>query len=125
MLSVVLVVRNAGRALRYAMQEENFGPALFAAGSLVALGTITYAIGEGWNIIDAFYFAVSTLTTTGVADPSLVLDDRAMKVFTIFYQLIGIGILVEVMRRLGSAYVAVRGGAQRPPDAARPPGPSA
>jgi hypothetical protein len=31
-----------------------------------------------------------------------------MKVFTVFYLLIGIGILVEILRRLGAAFVAVR-----------------
>ena len=31
-----------------------------------------------------------------------------MKVFTVFYLLIGIGILVEILRRLGIAFVAVR-----------------
>jgi hypothetical protein len=37
-----------------------------------------------------------------------VLEDRWMKVVTVFYLLIGIGILVEVLRRLGLAFVAVR-----------------
>jgi hypothetical protein len=50
-------------------------------------------LGEGWNVVDAFYFAVATLTTTSVSDPDLVLDERWMKVFTVFYLLIGIGIL--------------------------------
>ena len=31
-----------------------------------------------------------------------------MKVFTVLYQLIGIGILVEVLRRLGIAFMTVR-----------------
>jgi hypothetical protein len=37
-----------------------------------------------------------------------VLDDRWVKVFTVLYQLIGIGILVEILRRLGLAFVAVQ-----------------
>jgi hypothetical protein len=36
-----------------------------------------------------------------VADPDLLLDERWMKVFTVFYLLIGIGIIVEILRRLG------------------------
>jgi hypothetical protein len=31
-----------------------------------------------------------------------------VKIFTILYQLIGIGILVEILRRLGFAFVVVR-----------------
>ena len=58
--------------------------------------------------VDALYFAMATLTTTSVADPDLVLQDGWLKIFTILYQLIGIGILVEILRRLGSAFVQVR-----------------
>jgi ABC-type branched-subunit amino acid transport system permease subunit len=36
------------------------------------------------------------------------LDEGWMKLFTVFYLLIGIGILVEIVRRLGIAFVAVR-----------------
>lgn len=51
---------------------------------------------------------MSTLTTTSVSDPDLVLDDGWVKLFTVAYQLLGIGILVEILRRLGAAFVAVR-----------------
>ena len=37
-----------------------------------------------------------------------MLENRWMKVFTVFYLLIGIGILVEILRRLGAAFVTVR-----------------
>lgn len=102
------MLQRVARALRYAVREEEF-LAVFSAGvGLVFTGTVAYSVGEGWNVIDALYFAVSTLTTTSVADPDLVLTDRWMKVFTIFYLLIGIGILVEILRRLGLASVAIR-----------------
>jgi hypothetical protein len=42
------------------------------------------------------------------SDPDLVLDDGWVKIFTILYQLIGIGILVEILRRLGLSFVEVR-----------------
>jgi hypothetical protein len=96
------------RPLRHAVQEEDFLPVLSAGVLLVFFGTVTYTLAEGWNVVDAFYFSVTTLTTTSVADPDLVLDDRWLKVFTVFFQLVGIGILVEVLRRLGFAFVAVR-----------------
>ena len=67
-----------------------------------------YTFGADWNVVDAFYFATATLTTTSVADPDLVLDDRWLKLFTVFFQLIGIGIAVEILRRLASAFVMVR-----------------
>lgn len=39
------------------------------------MGTVVYALGEGWHVVDAFCFAVATLTTSSIADPSLVLTD--------------------------------------------------
>lgn len=58
--------------------------------------------------MDSLYFAVATLTTASIADPDLVLEDAWLKLFTVFYILIGIGILVEIVRRLGTAFVEVR-----------------
>jgi Ion channel len=75
---------------------------------LVVIGTLTYTLSQDWNAVDSFYFSVSTLTTTSVSDPDLVLNDGWLKVFTVLYQLIGIGILVEVLRRLGIAFITVR-----------------
>jgi Ion channel len=75
---------------------------------LIVVGTLAYALGEDWSVIDAFYFAVATLTTSSIADPDLVLTDPWLKVFTAFYVLVGIGILVEVARRLGLGIIAVQ-----------------
>jgi hypothetical protein len=79
MLSALLMFQRVARAFRYAMREEDF-----------------------------LYFSVSTLTTTSVSGPDLVLGDRWLKVFAVLYQLIGIGILVEILRRLGRGYVAAQ-----------------
>ena len=108
MLSALVMFRRMSRALRYATREEDFLPMLSAGAVLVCLGTLTYALGQDWNVVDALYFAVTTLTTTSVADPDLVLDQGWMKIYTVFYQLIGIGILVEILRRLGFGFVAAR-----------------
>ena len=103
-----MMFARVARALRYAAREEDFLTALGAGVTLVLVGTLSYALGEGWNVVDALYFAVATLTTTSVADPDLVLDEGWMKVFTVFYLLIGIGVLVEILRRLGLAFVVVQ-----------------
>jgi hypothetical protein len=108
MLSALLMLRRLARAFRYAIREEDFLPVLSAGTLLVVIGSVSFALGEDWNPVDALYFAVSTLTTTSVADPDLVLDRGWMKVFAVLYQLIGIGILVEILRRLGMAFVEVR-----------------
>lgn len=101
------MLRRLRRALQYAVREEQFLPVLYAGGLLVALGTFAYSVGEGWQVVDAFYFAIATLTTSSVSDPDLVLDSAGMKLFTVFYTLTGIGVLVEIARRIGFAFVEV------------------
>ena len=122
MVSALVMLGRVARAVRYAIREEDFLPVLSAGAFLVLSGTLAYSLGEGWNVVDALYFAVSTLTTTSVADPDLVLDHRWMKVFTVFYLLIGIGVLVEILRRLGYAFVVVRR-EERKPGTAEPDAP--
>jgi hypothetical protein len=107
MLWRLMLLRRVVRALGHAARQEDFLPVLGSGALLVSAGTATYALGEGWNLIDAFYFAVVTLTTASIADPHLVLDKRWMKLFTVVYLLIGIGILVEILRQLATSFVTV------------------
>jgi hypothetical protein len=65
-------------------------------------------LGEDWSLVDGFYFAAATLTTSSIADPELELTDPWLKVFTAFYVLVGIGILVALVGRLGMAFVELR-----------------
>jgi hypothetical protein len=108
MLSALMMLRRVLPAFRYAIHEEEFLNIFSAGVLLVVVGTLTYALGQDWNVVDAVYFSVSILTTTSVADPDLVLTDGWLKIFTILYQLVGIGILVEILRRLGLAFIIVR-----------------
>jgi hypothetical protein len=106
MLSAFLMFHRLVRAFGYAVREQEFGPVFGAAVTLIFVGTLAYTLGEGWSAIDGFYFAVATLTTSSIADPDLVLTDPWLKVFTAFYVLTGIGILVELIRRLGLGFVS-------------------
>jgi Ion channel len=108
MVSALLMLQRVVRALQIAAREEAFIPVLSAGVALVVSGTLSYTLAEGWNVVDALYFAVATLTTTSVSDPDLVIQDGWVKLFTILYQIIGIGILVEILRRLGMAFVRVQ-----------------
>ena len=102
-----MLYRFAG-AVRRAAKEETFVAIVGAAIALVLTGTVVYTLGEGWNIVDGFYFAVATLTTSSIADPDLVLTHGALKIFTALYVLTGIGILVELARQLGVGYMKMR-----------------
>lgn len=108
MLSALLMFRRVAAAFRYAVREEDSLNVFGAAVLLAVMGTSTFALGEDWNPVDAFHLAVSTLTTTGVADPDLVLDHGSMKVSAGLHQLVGIGVLIEIVRRLGLAFVEGR-----------------
>jgi hypothetical protein len=57
----------------------------------VIVGTVTYTTSQDWSLVDGFYFAVATLTTSSIADPHLVLTGGPIKIFTVFYILVGIG----------------------------------
>ena len=107
-LSALMMFRRFERALRHALLEENFAAILGSAVTLIVVGTLAYTFGEDWSLVDGFYFAVATLTTSSIADPELVITNSWLKVFTIFYILIGIGIMVEVARQLGVALIHVQ-----------------
>ena len=76
------MLRRVLRAFRLAARDAQFGPVFGAALALVIIGTAAY--------------------------PSLVLEHRWTKIFTVLYLLVGIGVLVEMLRRLGIAFVAVQ-----------------
>jgi Ion channel len=108
LVSVGLMVRRMLGAMRHAAKEENFAAVCGAGIVLIAIGTLTYSLAEGWRVADGFYFAVSTLTTSSIADPDLTLTSEAIKIFTAFYVLTGIGILVELARELGVGFIKMR-----------------
>ena len=102
------MLRRFAGALRVALREEDFARVLSAGVALVVTGTLAYTLGSGWSIVDGFYFAVATLTTSSIADPDLTITDPWLKVFTAFYVLLGIAVLVEVGRRIGMGFIAAR-----------------
>jgi hypothetical protein len=108
MLSALLMLRRLVGALRVALREEDFARILGAGLALVVIGTLAYSLGAGWSVVDGLYVAVATLTTSSVLDPALTVTDPWLKVFTAGYVLVGIGILVEIARRLGTGFIIAR-----------------
>jgi hypothetical protein len=102
------MLRRLAAALRVALREEDFERVLSAGAALIVIGTITFTLSNGWSAVDGFYVAVATLTTSSILDPKLTITDPWLKVFTAFYVLVGIGILVEIARRLGMGFIAAR-----------------
>jgi hypothetical protein len=108
MISAILMLRRLAGALRVALREEDFGRILGAGLALIIIGTLAYSLGAGWSVVDGLYVAVATLTTSSVLDPKLTVTDPWLKVFTAAYVLVGIGILVELARRLGTGFIIAR-----------------
>ena len=52
----MIMWRRLMRAMRYALREEDFGAVLGAGGFLILAGTISYAVGNDWNVVDSLYF---------------------------------------------------------------------
>ena len=108
MLSAIVMMVRVGRAVRIALGEEDFVRVLGAAAALILTGTLTFWLAQDWSLVDSLYVAVATLTTSSILDPELTITDAWLKIFTASYVLLGIGILVEVARRLGMAFIAAR-----------------
>jgi len=82
---------------------------LFFVGILLVVGTVFYMIVEGWDLIEAFYFSVATLTTVGYGD--LHPTNDLSRIFTALYVLIGVGFLltmVTTLARLANSRVVKR-----------------
>ena len=99
MLPVAVMFHNLARAVKIAARDDGFAQTLIAAVFLIVIGTLVYRLSEDWSLVNSLYFAVATLTTSSIADPNLVLTSASMKIFTIFYLLVGLGILVELVRQ--------------------------
>lgn len=79
------------RSLWNGMKDKNFRALFFWVVLLLAIGTWFYAKVEGWGLLDALYFSVITLTTVGYGDFSPV--TMVGKIFTMFYILVGLGLI--------------------------------
>ena len=55
-------------------------------------GTIFYTLEEGWSVVDAFYFSVTTLTTVGLGDLSPT--PTFSKLFTVVYIFAGLSLVL-------------------------------
>ena len=108
MISALLMMRRLLTALRVALREEDFARVLSAGVALIVVGTLAYSFGGDWSLVDGLYVAVATLTTSSILDPDLTITDPWLKLFTAGYVLTGIGILVELARRLGMGFMTAR-----------------
>jgi len=66
----------------------------------LSAGTIFYSHQEGWGVIDAFYFSVTTLTTVGFGD--LAPTTPIGKLFTVGYIFSGLGLIAGFINAIAA-----------------------
>jgi voltage-gated potassium channel len=84
--------RSAGVLVSGVREDPDFRALALLVAGLMGSGTVFYMLVVGWNFVDAIYFCTIVLTTVGLGDVSPTTD--AAKIFTVFYALTGIGVLV-------------------------------
>lgn len=90
------------RTLLSFLKDSEYRDLLYTTLLTIAGGSVIYHLLEGWGWIDCVYFSVITLSTIGYGDFSPQTDGG--KLFTIFYIIIGIGIILSFINSIYNHY---------------------
>lgn len=85
---IIKIITNIWQILK----NQKFKALFFAVSVVIIGGAAFYHHFEGWRWLDSVYFCFITLTTIGFGDLTPKTDIG--KVFTIFYVLMGIGLIL-------------------------------
>ena len=75
------------------LNDKQYLKLLALSTAIIGLGTIMYRLLEKWEWVDCLYFSVVTLTTVGYGD--IAPTTSGGKIFTIFYIILGLGIILN------------------------------
>ena len=91
-------------------KNPKVAPIVVIGMSVLSVGVVFYHHVENLKWLDALYFSVITLTTVGYGD--IVPTTDAAKLFTVFYVLIGVGIIAAtanyLLRRTFTRRIEIR-----------------
>ena len=88
-LTTFRLVRSVASAWR---RDPQFRSLTFLVVFTLLGGTIFYTTVEGWSVVDALYFSITTLTTVGLGD--LTPETTIGKLFTVVYVFAGLSIIL-------------------------------
>ena len=91
------------RTLITFFKDRQYRDLIFTSFGLILIGTVAYHYLEGWTWFDSVYFSVITLSTVGYGDFSPV--TMGGRLFTIFYVILGIGIILSFVNAFYAHYV--------------------
>ena len=116
LITTLRLVRSVASAWR---RDPQFRSLVFLVVITLLGGTIFYSGVEGWNIVDAFNFSVTTLTTVGLGD--LAPTTTVGKLFTVIYIFAGLSIILGFIETVAKETLRLRsrrgGGEEGPEDA--------
>ena len=75
---------------------------VFLVFAILLTGAIVYHNMEKWSWVDSFYFSTTTLTTIGFGDLHPTTD--ASKIFTIFYVVVGVSVVLYMFSKIIVGY---------------------
>lgn len=84
------------------LKDPEYRDLLITTVIILVGGTVFYHFVEDWTWIDSAYFCVITLTTVGYGDFAPQTDEG--KLFTIFYLVLGIGIILSFINTIYSHF---------------------
>jgi len=97
--------------VRLWIRDPDFRSLVILVFLTLLIGTVFYSLQEGWGVIDAFYFSVTTLTTVGYGD--LTPKTPIGKLFTVGYILSGLGLIAGFINAIAEENLSRRTRRQR------------
>jgi len=110
MIGLFTLLRVVGVAARRLWADPEGRGLVLLVGAVISGGAVFYRVVEQLSWVDSFYLTVVTLTTVGYGDISP--QTTAGKIFTMFYLLIGIGLLVTFITEMAGKMVEARASIQ-------------